>query len=779
MQARHRWAVVTAAWAAPLAWVTIALLSGPSDGTVVSSPTAWTGAARWGETVTVLRAYGDTRLRAGDLLLEVDGRSLADWAEADPVPDRAAGDELRYVVVRPARGLNRNLEVDVALGRYPVGPALAANLPVLLGAGGLLLAASFAFWRRPRDPAVVAVLVAASATAAASTAYPFGTGAVDLAGGRGLWPAAGGEIALAVAAAAGLVAALTFPYPHGPLRRHPRAWPAALAVPLVGIAVWELAVAGSDESGIGHLQAVVSLALPALAATLPLVVLALVLGYVRAPTREDRIALRLVLWVAVTMTVVRLMLYDVPTLVGGEPLLSGELVALVLLPLALAGLVVALLRARLNEIDAALRRSLVQLVVATLLAAVFLAATGVVGRASDTSFGSMVAGGAVALLLVPVAIAVRRALTSVVYGDRDFPYRVVSDLRRLDPAAPPDAALRELLEVLSRSLRLSYASIELAAGAGDPGVSTAIGEPRGQATAVDLSAGGAALGVLRLEVEPSRDPFGPRDRRLLEDVGSQVGALVQAVLLNRDLQRSREHLVAAREEERRRVRRDLHDGLGPSLASMAMNLDLAQDLIRTDPDAAAGLVGRLADQAERDIGEVRRLVDGLRPPALDQLGLVPALRQRADEHNLTVGPGRRGRMRWSVSSSGDLTGLPAAVEVAAYRIVVEAVNNAQRHSRARACAVTVSRVDGSLLLEVEDTGVGLPDAPDAGVGLASMRERAEELGGSFAVSSGADGGTLVRVRLPLAPDPTTSPTPSPSPSPTPSPTPAPTTENVR
>ena len=751
MHVRHRWAVITAAWAAPLAWVSIALFSGPSDGTVVSSPTAWTGTARWGETVTVLRTYGDTRLREGDLLLAVDGRSLEDWADASAVPEREVGEPVRYEVRRPASGLDRNLEIEVTLHRYPVTAAVAQNLSVVLGAAGLLLAASFVYWRRPRDPAVVAVLVAASATAGALTTWPWGTGAIDLAGGRGLWPAAGGELALVVAAAAGVVAAFTFPYAHGPLRRHPRAFWLALAVPLVGVAAWELAVSLSQDPGLGRVQAQLTLALPAILATLPVVVAALVVGYVRAPSREDRIALRLLLWVAVTATVVRLLLYDVPELVGGEPLLSGELVALVLMPLVLAGLVVALLRARLNEIDSALRRTLVQLVVATLLAAVFLAATSVVGRASDTSFGSMVAGGAVALLLVPVAIAVRRALVSVVYGDRDFPYRVVSDLRRLDPAAPPEETLRELLEVLSRSLRLSYASIELVPGPGGEGVTTAIGAPRGQTTSVDLSAGGTALGVLRLEVEASRDPFGPRDRRLLEDVGSQVGALVQAVLLNRELQRSREHLVAAREEERRRVRRDLHDGLGPSLASMAMNLDLAHDLIDSDPDAAADMIGRLADQAQRDIGEVRRLVDGLRPPALDQLGLVPALRQRADEHNLAVGRDRPGAMRWSVSSSGDLDALPAAVEVAAYRIVVEAVNNARRHSGANACAVTVSRVDGSLLLEVEDSGIGLPDDPDAGVGLASMRERAEELGGSFTVTSGDEGGTLVRVRLPLSP----------------------------
>ncbi|MET1058916.1 MAG: sensor histidine kinase [Nocardioides sp.] len=751
MHLRRRWVVVTAAWATPLAWITITLFSGPSDGTVVSAPTAWVGTARWDESVTVLRVYGDTRLRTGDLVRSVDGRSLAEWTAAGSAPDRSVGDRVTYNVRRPAPGLDRILVIEVPLRRYPVASAVSRNLATVLGVLGLLAAASFIYWRRPRDPAALALLVTASAVTAGVTAYPLGTGAIDLAGGRGVWPQLGGEAAWVAGAAAALAVALTFPFVRRPLRESRWAWAAVLAAPLLGVVVWELVVALPQEEPLSRLQAVLTLGLPALLVTAPLLLAALVHGYVRAPNREDRIALRLLLWVVATAVVVRLLLHELPEQVGGRPLLTGDVLALVLLPLLLAGLVLAMLRLRLNEIDSAVRRSLVQLVVVALVGAVFLAASGVVGRASDTSFGSMVAGGVVALLLVPVALAVRRAVITVVYGDRDFPYRVVSDLRRLDPAAPPEEALRETLEVLARSLRLSSASIEVVTGADSDRISTSIGEPRGQQTAVDLSAGGVALGVLRLEVDPSRDPFGPRDRRLLEDVGSQVGALVQAITLNRELQRSREHLVAAREEERRRVRRDLHDGLGPSLASMAMNLDLAHELIRTDPDGAAGLVGQLADQAQRDIGEVRRLVDGLRPPALDQLGLVPALRQRAEDHNLAAARGGPDAMTWTVRADGDLDGLPAAVEVAAYRIVVEAVNNAQRHSRAGDCTVTVRRVPGALLVDVVDTGIGLPEHPRAGIGLASMRDRAEELGGSCTVTSPDGGGTQVRVRLPLVP----------------------------
>ena len=137
--------------------------------------------------------------------------------------------------------------------------------------------------------------------------------------------------------------------------------------------------------------------------------------------------------------------------------------------------------------------------------------------------------------------------------------------------------------------------------------------------------------------------------------------------INRELQRSRQHLITAREEERRRIRRDLHDGLGPSLATLAMRLETAHDLIADDPDEAAALVGRLSEQARDEIAEVRRLVDGLRPPALDQFGLVAALRHRADEDNRRrpAAPARSG-LTWSVDADDDVEPLPAAVEVAAY-----------------------------------------------------------------------------------------------------------------
>jgi two-component system NarL family sensor kinase len=157
------------------------------------------------------------------------------------------------------------------------------------------------------------------------------------------------------------------------------------------------------------------------------------------------------------------------------------------------------------------------------------------------------------------------------------------------------------------------------------------------------------------------------------------------------------------------------------------------------------VLGGLADLARDDIAEVRRLVDGLRPAALDQLGLVSALRQRAAQHELAVG--HQGTV-WKVEAEDNVEPLPAAVEVAAYRIALEAVTNAVRHSGARACTVTLRREDGRLRVRIEDDGVGMAESLTSGVGLSSMRERAEELGGACSVTH--DGrGTVVEALLPL------------------------------
>jgi two-component system, NarL family, sensor kinase len=200
----------------------------------------------------------------------------------------------------------------------------------------------------------------------------------------------------------------------------------------------------------------------------------------------------------------------------------------------------------------------------------------------------------------------------------------------------------------------------------------------------------------------------------------------------------RHRLVVAREEERQRLRRDLHDGVGPTLAGLAMQLGAVRPLIRTDPDAVADRLGRLQDAARGALDTVRRIAHGLRPPALDELGLVGALRQLAESLGLDA------RLR-----DAELPRLPAAVEVAVYLIAAEALHNVARHAGSGAVEIAIDADDADVVLRVRDCGTGVDGTRPAGIGLRTMRERADELGGAVTVDSAPDRGTTVTARLPL------------------------------
>ena len=732
--------MLAVAWVLPAAWVLVVLLSGPTDGTSLASTVVPSASSRWTEGVRIARTYGGTALEPGDEVLLIGERTLTDWLSEGSV-DRQVGDVVRYEVRRTGRGLDLIQTIEVTLVRYPVWAALRAEPHVPLLAALLLALGSAVFWCRPRAASARGFLVATALLPAVVTSAPFGASAIDLAGAGGVWPHAAGE----ALAALGLVALVVSVAMLVPPRRQRLVLPAALLVPLVGYGAW-LATALGGAGPLLRLQVLATVAVPALWATVPALLVVATFAHARADGRDDVLATRLVLLGLAAGLGAWVLLGQVPLLVTGEAQLRWDVLSGASAAVALACLGVAAAHYRLGEIEPRVRRWAVQALVLVVVGTAFVGLVRAVAAAVDISVGSMLAGGLIALVLLPLAVAVQRLVRRLVYGDREFPDRVVSDLRRLDAVTAPEDALREMLELLARRLHLSYAAVDVfGTGSSEP-IAASIGTAYGTPATVDLTVGGTTFGRLQVEVDAGHDPFGPGDRRLLEDVGTQVGALVQAVSANRELQLSRQRLVAAREEERRRLRRDLHDGLGPSLATLAMRLEAASDLVHDDPVQAADLVARLADQAREDIAEVRRLVEGLRPPALDQLGLVSALRHRAAEHASPTAPVG---VSWTVESEDDLEPLPAAVEVAAYRIVVEAVNNVQKHSGADRCTVRLARDGSDLRVEVSDTGSGLAPDRRAGVGLSSMRERAEELGGAFEVGPGAEGGTVVRVRLPL------------------------------
>ena len=423
------------------------------------------------------------------------------------------------------------------------------------------------------------------------------------------------------------------------------------------------------------------------------------------------------------------------------PSLVGNLMlawVLLTVPVAIA---VAVLRYRLDGIDIVINRTLVYALLTAAVIAVYVLIVGYLGaalRRPDDLVVSLVATGLVAVLFAPARDRLQRAVNRLMYGRRAEPYAAMAQLgERLEATLAPDAVLPAIVSTVRVALRLPYVALRVA----DEPHPVAAGEPTTVTETLPLLHHGAPVGELVLGLRPGEGSFSSADRRLLADLARQAGVAVSAVRLTADLQRSRERLVSAREEERRRLRRDLHDGLGAQLAGLTVQTGVLRSLIPKDPAAAEVLAGELRTELRTAIADIRRLVHGLRPPALDELGLVGAL-QRLTE---TVGADG---LRIDVDVPGALPPLPAAVEVAAYRVVQEALTNVVRHAEARSACVRLTVDAEALTVQVTDDGRGLPTEVVAGVGLASMRERAAEMGGTCRVEAGPGGGTRVLAVLP-------------------------------
>jgi signal transduction histidine kinase len=413
--------------------------------------------------------------------------------------------------------------------------------------------------------------------------------------------------------------------------------------------------------------------------------------------------------------------------------------------LCMATLWVALLRHRLFDIDLILNRTLVYGGLTASVIGIYALVVGSIGailRGHGSFAISLLAAGVVAILFQPLRGRLQRGVDRLIYGDRDDPYRVLTRLSsRLESTFAPQAVLPTLVETVRETLRLPYAAVALASGDRRFVVRAADGVPAGPPVELPLTYHGDVVGKLLVAARPGEAALDPVDRRLLIDLARHAGVAVHALRLTDELQRAREDLVTAREEERRRLRRDMHDGLGPALATITLQGDTARDLIRTDPDEAEALLGQMTAQAQATMAEVRRLIHALRPPVLDDLGLVAALRALAASFG-------QGAPAVAIEAPPSLPPLPAAVEVAVYRITQEALTNVVRHARARRCLVRVG-CDEALDLHIQDDGRGMPPGRAAGVGLASMRERADELGGTCRIEPGEAGGTVVCARLPL------------------------------
>lgn len=395
--------------------------------------------------------------------------------------------------------------------------------------------------------------------------------------------------------------------------------------------------------------------------------------------------------------------------------------------------VVAMLRHRLFDVEFALSRTLVVLVVVAVVgggwAAIVLGLDpGVMG----TQSGFVVVG------LLALAAVLLRDLLQRGIDRRWFPHRLGAETlaprvsRAVSLSAEPREALAELVTALRAELGLPYAGFRGAVSASD-------GARPDQVEQLVATAMGRDTGLL--EVAPRRrgEGFSRQERRLLEQVAAQAAMIAYAASLVADVEDSRTGIVRAREEERRRLRNDLHDGVGPGLAGIALQMDaLATRLDRDGEGGAAGEARAIRDRVRDAVADVRAVSHGLRPPILDQIGLSASLRQLVEGI-----PAIRG-----TADVDDLRGIPAAAEVAIYSVAAEAVANVVRHSAASRVELAAERSSDTVTLRVADNGRGMPPRPQPGVGLTSMRQRAAEVGGRFEHVDAPGGGTVVRLVLP-------------------------------
>lgn len=425
--------------------------------------------------------------------------------------------------------------------------------------------------------------------------------------------------------------------------------------------------------------------------------------------------------------------------------------SLSVLGIALAA-ALAIFRHRLYDIDLLVRRTLVYGALTASVLVIYVLVVGGLGwlfQAQGNPVIGLLTTGLVAVLFQPLRERLQHAVDRLFYGQRDDPLDALAQLgARLEQAIAPDVVLSTLVETVAQTLRLPYVAIRLQTPQGAQ-VVTQFGNEVPGTLRLPLIYQGQTLGHLLAGPRATGETFSGGDRRLLAQIARQAGPAVQAVQLTAALQASRRQLVTAREEERRRLRRDLHDGLGAALAGLHLQTGVLRRLIDSDPQQAQVLVDEFRADVHTTIGEIRRLVYALRPPTLDQLGLAAAVRAEAAARTKATANGDAA-LRVRVEAPEELPALPAAVEVAALRIVQEALTNVVHHAGARHCWVRL-QANGDLHVEVVDDGVGLVHRRDGrqGLGLTSMRERALELGGSFVIENAPGGGTRVLARIPL------------------------------
>jgi signal transduction histidine kinase len=418
--------------------------------------------------------------------------------------------------------------------------------------------------------------------------------------------------------------------------------------------------------------------------------------------------------------------------------------------LGLAGVPVAIgisiLKYRLYDIDVVINKAVVYGILAAFVTIVYVAIVVGVGALVESGGNAVLSAVAAAVIAVAFQPARRRAqrlANRVVYGDRATPYEVLSGFSgRLAETYSIEDVLPRLARVLADGVGATRVTISLGTGAhartvaSYPDVANTIGDER----LFEVRHQGELLGRIALAMPPN-ESLVPTQEKLVADVAAQAGLVLRNAALIEDLRASRQRLVAAQDQERRRIERNIHDGAQQQLVALAVKLKLADTLVGTDEERAHAMLADLQVETNQALEDLRDLARGIYPPLLADKGLAAALESQ----------GRKSTVPVSVESDG-IERYPQEAEAAVYFCCLEALQNVAKYAEATRATVRLAQTNGSLTFEVSDDGIGFdPAAASRGSGLQGIADRLAALGGELEVRSASGAGTIVAGRLPLAP----------------------------
>jgi len=684
-------------------------------------------------------------LQNGDLITAVDGKPIQELAQGlvhfnfhNFTPGTRG--TITYSIIRQGK----RMEIDVSQTAYPFGALLSRNWGIYVVVFSLQLIMTYVLIRRPDEQAARALFVF-SWSLWHFPAWTMGLQISDLLNGWGFWHYRVVTFLLFLLTFSALLhGSLVFPRRNQILDRIPHLISIIYLFPyglFLLYMVFIRVISPNPWIWLGHWNS------GEWAVTLLYVIfffLITVMNYRNIHDEATRLKIRWVVFGSILTAAGLFFLWLLPGAILSQPIMPSGAIALLTLPVPLA-LAIAILRYRLFDINIVIHRALVYGTLTVSTMAVYIFIVGYLGNlfhSNNSSLLAFIATGIVAVTFQPLRDNLQRLANRFLYGERDDPYHVLASLgEKLEAAGAVDTMLPTIVETIAHALKLPYVAIVFKDDKG-PRIAAAFGNPQPfEGLKLPLIHQNESFGELVLAPRSGNELFTRNEQILLGDLARAVEVAAHNVRLTADLQRSRQDLVTRREEERRRIRRDLHDEIGPLLASQSLTLEAIEKLVTQDPLEAISLIRDLKSQTQGAVKEIRRIIYDLRPPALDDLGLVEALRERFAQLELT-------NLKVELDLPEEIPSLSAATETAVYRIAVEAVTNVIRHAKAHECHVSLHLNDG-LQLEISDDGTGLPFKYRAGVGLHAMQERAEELGGTFQIERTAGKGTHLIIRLPL------------------------------